>query len=398
MDCKKFNITAKTHSETPKRDIPAQKIISSVSTIEIQTPVSGNNQHSSGQNSARNRLHIAVFCGVCCLTILLCSVLPMPQTIKNTLVTLTELITEPTNCEAHNTVKSQKNKDADKIILPAASDSEITDIFEKHQEQAENTDSYDFSAANMTLVSNETSYSIIVEELLSQKYPIDKISKVLKQDSDSVTVFAQDALPTVLIIHTHGTEGYEDSASNYYRTTDKSRNVVAAGKLLSEKLSEHGIYAIHCETMFDENSYIKAYSNSYSAVSEYLSEYPSIKYVIDLHRDAIPDSDGSGYAKLTSVIGGKNCAQLMLVVGTNEAGAKHPLWKTNLRTAFEIQKNMCNVYPTLMRSINLRRASFNQQLCPGYFILEAGNCENSLSEVFSSIELFAKIFAETISE
>ena len=149
--------------------------------------------------------------------------------------------------------------------------------------------------------------------------------------------------------------------------------------------------------MFDASSYIKAYSNSFSAVNEYLSQYPSIKYVIDLHRDAIPDSNGKGYARLISNIDGTEHAQLMFVIGTDEAGATHPGWKSNLRTALEIQKNMCERYPDIMRSINLRKASFNQQLSPGYFILEAGNCENSIEEAFRSAELFAKIFADTIS-
>ena len=49
-----------------------------------------------------------------------------------------------------------------------------------------------------------------------------------------------------------------------------------------------------------------------------------------------------------------------------------------------------------MRSVNLRRASFNQQLSPGYFILEAGNCGNTIDETMESIQLFAECFAEVV--
>jgi stage II sporulation protein P len=148
--------------------------------------------------------------------------------------------------------------------------------------------------------------------------------------------------------------------------------------------------------MFDAQSYIKAYSNSYSAVSQYLTEYPSIKYVIDLHRDAIADGNG-GYKKLTVQLGEKTATQMMFVVGTDEAGASHPEWTKNLRVVMGIQNELSKKYPTLMRPVNLRKASFNQQLCPGYFILEVGGCGDSLDEAKNSAIMFAQVFADHIT-
>ena len=88
----------------------------------------------------------------------------------------------------------------------------------------------------------------------------------------------------------------------------------------------------------------------------------------------------------------------MLVIGTDEAGANHPDWQSNLRVAQAIQNSAEEKYPSLMRGINLRRASFNQQIASGYFLLEAGSCGGELSEAQKSVRLFAKAFADVIKE
>ena len=395
MDCKKFSIGG-----TPKKEpLPAPappKISTSVSKIEIK-PQSIPQSNAAVKKRKGNRF-IPLFCGICFVAVLLCAFCPIPDRLEIFLSDLAQIISEPVYrntqlLEETTADKSASKKETltEKVFAPPASNSSITET-----EGAKEGFALGSMGTNMTSVSNETSYNIDIESVLSQKYPIERISP--SANDEAVSVFAQSDRPSVLIIHTHGTEGYSDCAQSNYRTVDKANNVVQVGKRLKEKLEENGVSVLHCETMFDESSYIKAYSNSFSAVNEYLKSFPSIKYVIDLHRDAVPDKDGKGYARLVSQIDGTDCAQLMLVVGTNEAGAVHPEWEKNLRTAFEIQKNMCESYPTLMRSINVRCASFNQQLCRGYFILEAGNCENSLSEALDSIGLFAEVFAKTVSE
>ena len=246
-----------------------------------------------------------------------------------------------------------------------------------------------FSAARA--VSNETAYDVDLSALSDTPYPIPYLSG---NGEDAVNVFGETA-PSVLILHTHGTECYADASdASHYRTDNPSENVVSVGKVLAEALRAQGIETIHCEEMFDKDSFIRAYKNSYAAAAEYLKQYPSIRYVIDLHRDAVP-SDG-GYADLKTTLCGEECAKLMLVIGTDEAGAVHPNWKNNLRVAAEIQQNAEKEYPSLMRSINLRKASFNQQLSDGYFILEVGSCGGTAEEARAGMKYFAKAFADTI--
>lgn len=241
---------------------------------------------------------------------------------------------------------------------------------------------------------NETAYSIDLGALSETPYPIPLLSSA--EGADAVDVFGENS-PSVLILHTHGTECYADApnASNY-RTDDTAQNVVSVGDALAEALSEEGISVLHCREMFDKDSFIKAYQNSARAARDYLSRYPSIRYIIDLHRDAVPDGDG--YADLSTELFGEKCARLMLVIGTDEAGANHPDWQSNLRVAQAIQNSAEEKYPLLMRGINLRRASFNQQIASGYFLLEAGSCGGELSEAQKSVRLFAKAFADVIKE
>jgi stage II sporulation protein P len=93
--------------------------------------------------------------------------------------------------------------------------------------------------------------------------------------------------------------------------------------VLAEELNSRGIVTIQDTVMHDKNDYSNAYTNSKKSVTEYLKQYPTIKYVIDLHRDAVFTSDGTNQKPVTT-INGQQVAQVMLVVGTNQGGANHP--------------------------------------------------------------------------
>ena len=210
-----------------------------------------------------------------------------------------------------------------------------------------------------------------------------------------------DSAPVVLIVHTHGTESYLEEGKDYYtagetfRSEDITKNVVAVGEVLVEELINRGINTVHDKTMQDKDSFSNSYSNSKRAVAEYLLRYPSIKYVVDIHRDAVFTSDGVNQKPVTS-INNNQVAQVMLVVGTNQGGANHPDWKKNLTVAVNLQDIMNQDYPTLARPLCLRTASFNQQLSPGYLLLEIGSCGNTIEEAKNAAKLFATSMAEMI--
>lgn len=402
--------TASDNNKTPPVDnlksVSEPLFVKSISEIEIKDAFENDQMQKLKPKKHKFPVTALAFIGLCGISTIIFAFTPIPKTVETPLKSLAAFFTGYAYSHEALWISNSNPSDTEQINSGFTAGAEAPSNQENNlSSNAENNDSSGFNtevssnpislaSSNMTRISNETQYTISIPELLNEPYPIASVSTHEYSDEASVEVFSQ-CPPEVLIIHTHGTESYSDTAQTNFRTQDKNKNVVAVGTKLADALAEKGIVSIHCEEMFDAESYIKAYSNSFSAVSEYLEEYPSIKYVIDLHRDAISDP-GGGYAKLLTDVNGTSCAQLMLVVGTDEAGAQHPGWKNNLRTAFEIQEKICEKYPDLMRSVNLRRASFNQQLSPGYFILEAGNCGNTIDETMESIQLFAECFSEVV--
>ena len=230
--------------------------------------------------------------------------------------------------------------------------------------------------------SNETRLSPNMNALAVAAYPIEVVS-------------AEEESPQVLIVHTHGTECYADSKGGAARSTDRSENVVRVGKELCEVLNFYGITTLHSETMHDEISYLKAYSSSKAEVEKLLKLHPTIKYVIDLHRDAIPN-DGGKRVKPVTDIAGEQVAQVMLVVGTNDAGANHPRYEDNLTVASHLQSTLNELYPSLARPINIRSAAFNQGFGAGCMLLEVGSDANTLEEALKAVRLFGAGFSKVI--
>lgn len=204
--------------------------------------------------------------------------------------------------------------------------------------------------------------------------------------------------PLVLVVHTHATESFlPEGATTYnddttFRSNDPSLNMIAVGDELCRTLEEAGIGTVHCTEMFDEESFIHSYEKSAAAVVGYLKEYPSVRYVLDVHRDAIFRQDSTLLAARCA----DGAAQVMLVCGTDEMGADFPDWQENLSFAFSVQAAAKAVYPDLMRNVNLRGASFNEQLAERFLLVEIGSAGNTLDEAKTAARRFAEVFASVI--
>jgi len=128
-----------------------------------------------------------------------------------------------------------------------------------------------------------------------------------------------------------------------------------------------------------------------------LKKYPSIRIVLDIHRDGLIFEDGTKL-KVTAEINNTKVSQVMLVVGTNEGGLEHPNWKENLKFAIRIQNKMNQLYPKFARPINLRRERFNQHATTGSLIVEVGSNGNTLEESVAAAQYFANALSEVIKE
>lgn len=235
-------------------------------------------------------------------------------------------------------------------------------------------------------IKNDTGFSVDVAALASEG-----LSLHLTPDE-----------PQILIIHTHSSEAYTQDEYDRYeesdasRTEDKGYNVIRVGDELAEKLEGLGLNVVHDREIYDYPSYTGSYTRCGEAIERYLSEYPSIAIVIDLHRDAI--GTGDTVYKTKAELSGMSCAQIMMLIGTGENGLYHPNWRENLKLALYMQNAADAKYPTLMRPVALKPERYNQQLTTGSMILEVGSSGNTLDEALCAIRLFAGAVGPALAE
>ncbi len=197
--------------------------------------------------------------------------------------------------------------------------------------------------------------------------------------------------PAVLILHTHTTESYtgDYEESSAYHTLDENNNMIAIGDRLTQLLSAAGIQVLHDRTVHDYPSYSGSYNSSRKSTKAYLEEYPSIRLVLDLHRDASVDSSGKQSAAAVS-IDGSSSAKVMLVVGTGSGGLTHPNWQENMALAIKLQIQLEKQYPGLCRPINLRTQRFNQDLTVGALLVEVGTAGNTQAQALQAAQYLAE--------
>ena len=203
------------------------------------------------------------------------------------------------------------------------------------------------------------------------------------------------AAPQVLIMHTHATEDYRLSAGLWFtpgdgaRSTDRSINMCAVGRVMADTLNAAGICTLHDETLNDYPSYTGSYENSRAVVQRYLAQYPSIKVVLDVHRDAIETEGGSRMAPVCTV-DGRQAAQVMIICGCDNGGSvRLPGWRQNLRFAAAWERSMEGMYPGFTRPVLFSYRFYNQDLTTGSLLIEIGGHGNNLNEALYAGQLAA---------
>ena len=208
--------------------------------------------------------------------------------------------------------------------------------------------------------------------------------------------------PTVLIMHTHGTEAYTWGGGDSYvesepwRTTDSSQNMLRVGAEVAETIRDYGIEVIHDTTLYDYPDYLSSYENARAGVESYLAEYPSIQFVIDIHRDGVLDYNGRPF-KLLADGYDTPTAQVMLVCGSENIGGGdtvvdpeapperdandgHAYWRNNLALGIRLQLQMTEEKYDFARNLSLRGHTYNQELSTGSLLIEVGSHGNTLQE------------------
>lgn len=211
-----------------------------------------------------------------------------------------------------------------------------------------------------------------------------------------VELTLNDGQPRVLILHSHTTESFQQTADRYeesspYRTLDPGHNMLALGELVAEILESAGIGVIHDRDFHDYPSYNGAYSHAAASTRAYLEEYPTIELILDLHRDAADTPTGQMATSCT--VGGEKAAQLMFVLGTDKR-LNHPDWEENLSLALKLQVLLEKENPGICRSLTLSKNRYNQHLGKYALLIEIGAAGNTLEQA----KLAARELGEAIAQ
>ena len=199
--------------------------------------------------------------------------------------------------------------------------------------------------------------------------------------------------PTVLIVHTHGTESYEADGTyqetSPYRTMDTDHNMVSIGQRVAEILEAGGIRVIHDRSLHDYPAYNDAYANARQSISQILADNPAICLVLDLHRDAAEDENGN-QKRSAVTLEGESCARLMLVMGSDKGNLSFPHWEQNLALAVKLQACLEQKYEGLCKPIQLVTSRYNQDLSTGALLIEVGTAGNTHREALAAAEHLAE--------
>lgn len=195
--------------------------------------------------------------------------------------------------------------------------------------------------------------------------------------------------PLVAIYSTHSAESYTPY-SGQPSVSGSRGGVYVASSVVAETLAKENIGTVVDDTIHDSPNWNKSYSNSLATAQKLLNTYPSIKILIDMHRDA-----GVSKENTTVEINGKKAARIMFVVGSNQR-YEHPYWEQNLSFAEQIGEKMEELYPGLLRTVKVQNGRYNQHVSTHSVLVEMGATENTIEEVEYSASMLAEVLAEVL--
>jgi len=200
-----------------------------------------------------------------------------------------------------------------------------------------------------------------------------------------------DGTVLVGIYNSHTAESYAtgtDGAS----MAGKRGGVYQVGKVLAQCLEEKGIGVVLSQNIHDYPDWSKSYANSLVTAKKLLEDYPTIKILVDVHRDANLEKD-----QVTTKINGKSAARIMLVVGSN-VRATHPNWQQNKAFAEDLGAKINELYPNLLREVRVQNGRYNQHVMNHAILIEVGADQNTLEEALYSGELLADVLASVLQD
>ena len=198
---------------------------------------------------------------------------------------------------------------------------------------------------------------------------------------------------TVLLYHTHTSEGYASSADGLYRLgkdgltdTPDANGVVAVGDALAEELTKRGIRVIHLRDTFDSPSRSGSFTRSRAAAEKILAE-ETVDLAIDLHRGVIQQSGGDR-VKPTVTVNGAKAAQITLI--------GYAFAEETLPPTLAVQHALLSLSPHLCLPVSLGDQEYNFSLPAPCLMAEIGTDVNTLPEAQRAARLLGEAIAAAL--
>ncbi len=214
-----------------------------------------------------------------------------------------------------------------------------------------------------------------------------KINNSLNKNLSQVNkVLYNTEEPLIYIYNTHSSEEYSYTKNDIYNIVP---NVKTASYILEEELKKLGISSlVESENTVDIlNSKNMAYSMAYEVSRDLLerrrSEYDTITYFIDLHRDSVKREI------TTTTINGVTYAKVMFLLGL-----ENPNYQENKKVLTKLNDYLNENYKGLSRGIYEKQGSgvngvYNQDISPNVILIEVGGVDNTIEEVSNSLKVIA---------
>ena len=205
--------------------------------------------------------------------------------------------------------------------------------------------------------------------------------------------------PQILIYHTHGTESYKPASEGNFHTLRKEYSVIAIGEVIAAELTKRGYEVLHDTTYHDYPSYNGSYTRSLSTVKEILNKNPSIKVVLDIHRDGYDNIDTNPQRESlikNNQVNIKNevSSKIQFVIGPETQNKKAVETFAQYVKAVSDKMHEGLSKPVLLKPYG----KFNQFVSDHYLLVEVGSNANTIDEAKRAGGHFAEVLAAALKE
>ena len=196
--------------------------------------------------------------------------------------------------------------------------------------------------------------------------------------------------PVIYLYNTHDTETYLNDNVSF--------DISFVSKMLQDNLNSLNLNSLvetkKISTYLTKYhySYEKSYEISRDFLKESISNYGSLHYFIDIHRDSALKEE------TTITINNKTYARIMFVLGL-----KNKNYLENKKLMIKMNDYLNNHYPGLSRGIyekdgNGVNGIYNQDLNGNIILLEVGGVDNTLNEVSNSTKIMAQMLYDVLGD